>query len=110
MYQPAELFQENRPICFVSSDAHRRTYIHTETYTHRPVGRCRVAYDHPAALIVLRSAYGLPAYRSQTKYIQNSNRHAKLFGFPMVSALCRPGRFGAPVSEAARECRQHTAT
>src|SRR5436190_4758079 len=47
------------------------TQTHTETHMHRPVGRCKVAYDHPAALIVLRSAYGLPAYTSLCSVIIN---------------------------------------
>src|SRR5436190_16985182 len=79
MYQPAVPFQENRPICLVSSDAHRQTYIHTDTltHTHRPVRRCRVAYDHPSLLIVLRSAYGLPLYSCKSVIIRSYGEKLK---------------------------------
>ena len=64
MYQPAVPFQENRPICLVSSDAHRRTYIHTQTHSHiciDPLGGAGwPIYSHPSLLIVPRSTYSLP--------------------------------------------------
>src|SRR5436190_21183483 len=84
MYQPAVPFQQNLPICLVSTDAHRRTYIHTDTFTHthRPVRS--VTFNpplHPYLLIVLRSAYGLPLHSCKTISITSYGEKLKNYVF-----------------------------
>src|SRR5436190_22763153 len=86
MHQPAVPFQENWPVCLVSSDAHRRTYIHTDTlmHKHRPIRKCRVAQGHPSLLIVPRSAYGLPLHSFKSIIITSYGEKFKKLSFLLI--------------------------
>jgi len=65
MYLLAVPFEENRPICLVSSDAHiELTHTQAKSHTYvRPIWRCRVDVGAEKKLFILRSAYSLPAHR-----------------------------------------------